>query len=151
MTSKPTEKIIEALTQLLEGYAELQESVAREYGSSGDEDDDRDDTDEGEEELSPEVEAALVVEMKAALEAVVEGEDYTPEEVANFITTLTESLEEIDPTVFDHKEVSADSEGEGGDYQETDDDDIDYDDDDDDYDDDDEDDEDEEDDEDDDD
>ena len=44
MTTKPTEKIAEALSQLLEGYAELQEALEQEYGnaSKGEEDDDDD-------------------------------------------------------------------------------------------------------------
>ena len=99
MTSKQTEKIIEALTQLLEGYSELQEALSSEYDSSKKTDDD-DDDDDKEDEISPEVDNAIVTELKAALETVMESEDFSPEEVAQVITTLTESLEEIDPTVI---------------------------------------------------
>lgn len=97
MTTKATEKIVEALSQLLEGYNELQEFLSQEYGSGSDsyEDDDDDDEEESDEEASPEVEAALVTEIKAALESVIESDDYDPEEVANVLTALTEALEEI--------------------------------------------------------
>ncbi|MCO6431744.1 MAG: hypothetical protein J5J00_12875 [Deltaproteobacteria bacterium] len=107
MTTKATEKIVDALSQLLEGYNELQEFLRQEYGTVGDtyeNDDDDDDDDESDEESSPEVEAALVTEIKAALESVIESDDFDPEEVANVLTALTEALEEIDPTVFNHEE-----------------------------------------------
>lgn len=126
MTSKPTEKIIEALIQLLEGYSELQEALSQEYDKGKVKDEDADD-DDGEGEISPEVDAAIVTEIKAALESVIEGEDYSPEEVAQVITTLTESLEEIDPTVFEHEEQSGLEEDEDEDYDDIDEDDDDYD------------------------
>jgi len=95
MTSKAAEKIIEALTQLMEGYCELQEAVENDYGASGTSEDD-----EGG-ELNAEADAALVTEMRAAIESVLEAEDYTPDEFGSIISTLTDALEEIDPDVFE--------------------------------------------------
>jgi len=115
MTSKAAEKIIEALTQLMEGYCELQEAVENDYGSSTKTDDD-DDEEGG--ELNAEADAAIVTEMRAAIESVLEAEDYTPDELASIISTLTDALEEIDPEVFD-KDVAEDE-----DYDDDDDDDI---------------------------
>jgi len=97
MATKASEKIIDALTQLMEGFTELQESIERDYDIGAD-DDDEDDDDADSEKL--EAEQALSTEMKAALEALVENEDYAPEEIASLISSLTGALEEIDPNVF---------------------------------------------------
>lgn len=97
MTSKAAEKIIEALTQLMEGYCELQESVENDFGAS----DANDDSEGG--ELNAEADAALVTEMRAAIESVLESEDYTPDEFGSIISTLTDALEEIDPDVFERE------------------------------------------------
>jgi len=96
MTSKAAEKIIEALTQLMEGYCELQEAVENDYGSAATTEDDE----EGG-ELNAEADAALVTEMRAAVESVLESEDYTRDELGSIISTLTDALEEIDPDVFE--------------------------------------------------
>jgi len=116
---KGAEKIIEALTQLMEGYCDLQDSIERDYGSAG--------TEEGEEssELSTEVDAALVTEIRSALETVMEDEDYSAEEIAAVISVLTDSLEEIDPDVFENdssesKEKDEDEEDEEEDEDEED-------------------------------
>ena len=98
MAMKATEKVIEALTMLFEGYAELQVSIENEHGINTTDDDDVDD-----ETATTDVEAALVTEMRAALEAVIEAEDYTPDDMASFISTMTEALEEIDPDVFEQE------------------------------------------------
>lgn len=107
---KAAEKIIEALTQLLEGYSELQQSLENDFGG-GKEDED--------EETAEELDAALVTEMRAAVESVIENEDYTAEEVASVISALTDSLQEIDPDVFEAEESE---ESEDDDYDDDDDD-----------------------------
>lgn len=112
MTSKAAEKIIEALTQLMEGYCELQEAVENDYGAT-----EANEDDEGG-ELNAEADAALVTEMRAAIEAVLEAEDYTPDEFGSIISTLTDALEEIDPDVFEKS--FGDEEDEDEDYEEDD-------------------------------
>lgn len=108
MTTKAAEKIIDALTQLMEGYCELQEAVENDYGSADKDDDDDDDESSG--ELNAEADAAIVNEMRAALEAVIEAEDYTPDEIASVISTMTDALEEIDPDVFEKESEDEDEE-----------------------------------------
>lgn len=116
MTSKATGKIIAALTELVEGFNELQEGLENEMGKlSTDEDSGDDDTD-------VDVDEALVTEMRAAVEAVLENEDCSPESLASLISVFTDALEEIEPDVF---ETSKDDEEE--DEDEEDDDDIDLD------------------------
>ena len=95
MTSKATDKIIEALTELMEGFAELQEAAEKEFKTEGVEL-----SEEADEEDSAEIDAAVVNEMRAALENVIENEDYSAEEFADVISALTDALEEIDPGVF---------------------------------------------------
>jgi ribonuclease E len=119
MTTKATQKIIEALTQLVEGFAELQEGLEGDYDPE---------VEEGKEEESEEggvdLEDALVTEVRAAVEAVIENEDCAPEDLASIVSALSDALEEIDPEVFAHGEVEEDDDDD-------DDDDIDIDDDDD--------------------
>ena len=121
MTTKATEKIIDALTQLVEGFAELQEGLEDDLdpaaAAEGDDDDD------SEEEVD--IEDALVTEIRAAVEAVIENEDCAPEDLASIVSALTDALEEIDPEVFSHGEP-AEAEEEEEEYE---DDDEDYDDD----------------------
>jgi hypothetical protein len=117
MATKSTEKIIEALSLLLEGYAELQEDV-------GDDDVDIDDDDEEEEtEVS---ESGLVHEVRTAIESVMEGEDYSSADIASLLSTVTEALQEIDPSVFEDAEEEVEEEDEDEDF-EVDDDDDEYD------------------------
>lgn len=116
---KAAEKIIDALTQLLEGYAELQESLEADFGTSASEE---------EEETSAELDAALVTEVRSALESVIENEDYSAEEVASVISAFTDALQEIDPDVFeDEKEEEDDDEDYDDDDEDEDEDDIDLD------------------------
>ena len=120
MTSKPSEKIIDALTQLLEGFSELQEMVETDYGAQATTNDD-----EGESELDKEIDAAIVIEIRAAIESVMESEDYSPEEIAAVISTLTDALEEIDPDVFEDETEESEEEDEDEDYDDDDDEDED--------------------------
>ncbi|NLF25838.1 MAG: hypothetical protein GX589_09320 [Deltaproteobacteria bacterium] len=131
MASKASEKIIDALTQLMEGFNELQEKAQADYATEEDED-----AAETELEVGSEIDATVVSEMRAALEAVIDTEDVTPEEVAAAISCLTEALEEIDPDVFEISEEEESEEDdsiydgeEDEDYYEDDDLDIDMDDD----------------------
>lgn len=98
MAMKASEKIIDALTQLMEGFAELQESIEQDFGLRST--DDEDDGEEDPEEEKAEAEQAIALEMKTSLENVIETEDFAPEEVASLISSLTAALEEIDPNVF---------------------------------------------------
>ena len=125
MSRKATEKVMEALTQLLEGYTELQEAFEDEDLESAAEDDD-DDDDLG---AADKVESGVVSELKIAIEAVMDGEDYSPETIAEVITSLTSALEEIDPDLFEDDDEDDDDDDEPVAIAETDidDDDLDYD------------------------
>jgi Sec-independent protein translocase protein TatA len=127
MSTKAAEKIIDALTQLVEGFAELQEKLEEEYDPERKDDDD--DASEGEESNSS-LEDALVTEIRAAVESVIENEDCAPEDLASIVSALTDALEEIAPEVFTQESEEEDEEEE---YEEEDED-IDLDDEDDDYD-----------------
>jgi hypothetical protein len=99
MSTKAAEKIIDALTQLVEGFAELQEKLEEDY------DPERTEDETEESEAKPEVEGssledALVTEIRAAVEAVIENADCAPEDLASIVSALTDALEEIAPEVF---------------------------------------------------
>ena len=74
MTTKATEKIIEALTQLVEGFAELQEKLEEDYDPEVERDSGDDDSDSDEEESSSEIGEAMVTEIKAAVELLFKVE-----------------------------------------------------------------------------
>jgi hypothetical protein len=118
MATKGAAKIIEALTQLMEGYVELQQSVERDFGG-------REGEDEG--ELSSEVDTAIVTEVRAAVESVMEDEDYSAEEMASVISMLTDAVEEIDPDVFDQEEDGDEEEEDEDDSEDDEDEDLDLD------------------------
>lgn len=102
MTSKAAEKIVDGLALLLEGFSEVQEAVgAPKAADDGDDDDDA-------EEDDAETAQAILQEVKAAVESVIDSEDYAPEELAAVVSVLTEALEEIDPNVFSDETVSVD-------------------------------------------
>ena len=96
MASKATEKIVDGITQLLEGYYDLQQTVAEDLGV-----DDSERDEEEAAELDAEVQAALSNEMRIALESVLEEDEHSIEEVAALVSNLTEAIEEIDPNVFE--------------------------------------------------
>ncbi|RMG43197.1 MAG: hypothetical protein D6719_04300 [Candidatus Dadabacteria bacterium] len=108
MAQRSSEKIIEALSMLMEGFSELQESVEQEFGK----DSLLDDLEEEEEEngVNEEIDAAIVTEIRAAIETVMETDDYSTEEFATLVSTMTDALEEIDPDVFEDEEGSDDYE-----------------------------------------
>ena len=92
---RATDKIIDALSQLLEGFKELHEHLEGELGRD-------EETEESEEaESNPELDAALVTEMRGAIEAALEGADVTAEDFGEVIAAMTEALEEIDPDIFE--------------------------------------------------
>jgi hypothetical protein len=132
MSSKAAEKIVEALTQLVEGFAELQEQLENDFGTGSDEDETE--ADDENEEASAELQDALVTEVRAAVESVIENEDCAPEDIASVISALTGALEEVAPEVFAEEEEAKDEEAEEEEYEDEDEDDIDLDDDDYDYD-----------------
>ncbi len=94
MTAKAAQKIIDGLAQLLEGFAELEQLVAEDFLGSGSA------ISDDEDETKAEIETAIVQEIKAAVESVLESENYETEELATLISAFTEALEEIDPEVF---------------------------------------------------
>ena len=104
MAKKGAEKIIEALTQMLDGFTELQ--------TSAEEDVDQEAGELDEDNGSSTVDAAIVNEMKLAMESVIESEDYSTEEIATLLSTMTDALEEIDPNVFSAQEDEEDEEDE---------------------------------------
>ena len=123
MGSKITRKITDALSELLEGYTELLESLEDEYPT-----DDIGDVDSNDE---LDIESSLITEVRAALELVMESEDYSPDDIASLITSMTEALEEIDPSIFEQEEGEeedddddyiVDDEDDFDDYEEEDDD-----------------------------
>ena len=125
MSTKAAEKIVEALTQLVEGFAELQEHLEGEYVVEADEDE----SDDDEEKESSDLEDALVTEVRAAVESVIENEDCAPEDLASIISALTGALEEIAPEIFaeGEEQQEEEKEDEDDDIDLDDDDDYDYD------------------------
>ncbi len=89
MSMKAAEKIIDALTDLLDGYKELQKALESDFGA-----------DEDTADRALEMDAALITEMRAAIESLMESEDAGAEEIASIISVMTDALEEIDPNVF---------------------------------------------------
>jgi DNA-binding FrmR family transcriptional regulator len=129
MSTKAAEKIIEALTELVQGFAELQEQLENDFGTASDEDEAESDENE---EASAELQEALVTEVRAAVESVIENEDCAPEDIASVISALTGALEEVAPEVFaeegqEESEESEEEEYEDEDDIDLDDDDYDYD------------------------
>ena len=96
MAKKGAEKIIEALTQLMDGFTALQASAEEEVDQEISELEEDSDT--------TNVDAAIVNEMKLAMESMIETEDYSTEEIATLLSTMTDALEEIDPNVFSAEE-----------------------------------------------
>lgn len=99
MATKAAEKVIDALARLMQGYVELQEKVQEDLGRPGaaDGEDADDESDLGQDE---EADAAVASEVKGAVEAFLDSEDFSSEEFAALISHLTGALEEIDPDVF---------------------------------------------------
>jgi ribonuclease E len=123
MSPKISEKITDALAELMEAFAELQQSVSKSI-KDGDDDDDTEENDE-DKVMSAEQDEALVAEVRTALESALESEDVSPEEFATLLSSLTEALEEIDPDVF--REEATQDVNDETDAEDVDDEDIDLD------------------------
>ena len=119
---RATDKIIDALSQLIEGYVELKDQLQGELGAENDIEESEDGI-----ESNPELDAAIVTEVRGAIEAALESADVTPEDFGEVVASLTEALEEIDPDIFEGGSEE-ESEEEGDDEEDFDDDEIDYDD-----------------------
>lgn len=96
MVMRASEKIIDGLTQLLEGFSALQSEIEDDYTIEQEEIETASSDD-----VSVEMDAAAVVEIRAAIETVMDTEDYGTDEIAAFLSVLTDALEEIDPDVFE--------------------------------------------------
>jgi hypothetical protein len=125
---KPEDKIIEGMTELLEGFVELHTKIESDFDASA-----VDFEDETNADLRIEIDAAIVTEMRATLESVMDTEDYTSEQIATFLTVMQDALEEIDPDVFEQEEdelaiSEEEEEFEDDDLEDFDDDDLEYDD-----------------------
>ncbi|MCB0331052.1 MAG: hypothetical protein KDD70_15380 [Bdellovibrionales bacterium] len=103
---RAAEKIIEGLTTLMEGFVELQEKVEAEFESENP----RGESDTEDPDVRVEIDAAVVTEIRATLEAVMDAEDYSADEFATFISVAQDALEEIDPDVFEEVEESEEAE-----------------------------------------
>ena len=121
MSTKAAEKIIDAITQLVEGFAELHEQLEEDLPGG-----DTPPSEEADEDISEELQEALVTEMRASIESVIENEDCAPEDIATVLSALTDALEEVAPEVF----VQAEEDEDEDDVEYEDDEDIDIDDDD---------------------
>ena len=82
MAKNATDKIVEGLTMLLKGFGELEDMVEADYGTEPDD-----------EEFS----SHIVTEVSAAMETVVEDEEYTPEYIASVVSALMGALEVRSP------------------------------------------------------
>jgi len=118
MSTKAADKIIDALVQLLEGYSDLQQAVEEDLGL----DLEKEGLEDEEIELNPEMDAAMVTELRFVIETVMETEDYSAEEVASLVSNLTDALEEIDPDVFETEDIEIDIDEEDDDIEDYDDD-----------------------------
>jgi hypothetical protein len=127
MTTKAAEKIIEGLSQLMQGFYELRQSVREDLGATVEAEEEEEEADSGDPELEAEVEAAVANELRAALETVLEGDEYSSEDLAHMISGLTEALEEVDPDVFAEETEAADDDLDDDDYDYDEDDDEDFD------------------------
>ena len=95
MRNKASDKITEALAQLMEGLTELDEEVKSQHNMDPE-------TEELEDpDIAAEIEAEIITEVRAAVETLMDTDDYSSEEIANLVTSLREALQEIDPSVFD--------------------------------------------------
>lgn len=121
---KAEDKIIEGFTQLMEGFTELHSKIENDFDAQS-----VDFEDEANADLRIEIDAAIVTEVRATIEAVMDTEDYTSEQVASFLTVMQDALEEIDPDVFEQEEDEEEEESEDFDDEELedfDDDDLEY-------------------------
>ena len=91
MKTQAHQRMMGAMIQLLEGYADFQGELEKEAADSNAE------LDEAEEDP---VIRGLAEEMKSVLVEVLDREDYATRDLAMPLAMLTEALDEIDPDVF---------------------------------------------------
>ena len=108
MKKQATDKLIESIAQLFEAYSELREKIQEEY----DVEENEDEEDEEISEASIEMEAAIVNELRAAIESVMDTEDVPAEDLALLLSTMSDALEEIAPDVFASEEGEEEEEDE---------------------------------------
>ncbi|MGI6680948.1 MAG: hypothetical protein ACOX3T_05670 [Bdellovibrionota bacterium] len=139
MASSANDKLVSALSQLAEAYAELQEELEERLTTKDNEEEEDFDSQEIDDEdaLAEEVDAAMIAELKLAIDSVIDTDDVATEEFAVIFSALVDALEEIDPDCFSDMELINEYERSGGasielnDYDDSDDEDYDEDDDDD--------------------
>ncbi|MCI5066380.1 hypothetical protein MRY87_11710 [bacterium] len=119
---RAAEKINDGLAQILEGFLELQTQIESDFSAEKSAVSQEEEEDES---LRVEIDAALVTELRASLESIMDAEDYSSDEIASFLSVAQDALEEIDPDVFEESEEEEESE-EASYYDEDDDDDYDY-------------------------
>ena len=85
------DKMTDALAALMEGFTKLVEEIKEEHDIGDDND----------EELNAAVDADIDSNFRVVIEGVMDSDDYSSEEIASMVAHLTESLQEIDPDVFD--------------------------------------------------
>ena len=120
MSGNHTRRLTESLTELLEAFVELQDSVESELDSDSSVTEDQ--------YSSEELESGLVNEVRNALELVLESDEFKVDDVATLISCITEALEEIDPSIFlqeDDEDEGLSSMDDDDDYLDDDDDDYD--------------------------
>lgn len=101
MAMRAAEKIVDGLIQAMEGFVELQQGIEEEFAS---ENGNGYDADKASSEMTEEVDAAIVTELRAAIESVMDSEDYGSDEIAALFSSMSDALEEIDPDVFEETE-----------------------------------------------
>ena len=87
--SDNTDKMTDALAALMEAFTELVEEIKEEHDAEDDE------------ETIVAVDADIDSNFRVVIEGVMDSDDYSTEEIASMVAHLTESLQEIDPDVFD--------------------------------------------------
>lgn len=90
--SDNADKMTDALAALMEAFTALVDEVKEEHDMQDDDDD---------EGLNAAVDADIDSNFRVVIEGVMDSADFTSEEIASMVAHLTESLQEIDPDVFD--------------------------------------------------
>ena len=81
----------DALAALMEGFTKLVEEIKEEHDIEDDSDD----------ESNAAIDADIDSNFRVVIEGVMDNDGYSTEEIASMVAHLTESLQEIDPDVFD--------------------------------------------------
>ncbi len=94
MAQESTRSMIEGLSLFLEGFIRNQYELQEEFGATG--------TTDGSAAVKDgiDLDTAVVIEMRAVMEGIMEAEDYSPEELAALTAVMTDAIEQISPEVF---------------------------------------------------